>query len=133
MATTGITTSTFKIFYGEKPKIIGLFSEFGSIEFITKWDKIKKLMTDKTFKEIMVGYFYNHTRDTHKLYNPETKRVIITRDIKWVDWKITNTLETLKMFQEPDKEDLVPGIEEDIITTSKPEDKIPLHVIPDEG
>ena len=57
-----------------------------------------------------VGYFYNHTRDTHKLYNPETKRVIITRDIKWVDWKITNTLETLKMFQEPDKEDLVPGI-----------------------
>ena len=36
----------------------------------------------------MVGYSDNHTRDTSKLYNPETKRFIITRDIKWEEWKI---------------------------------------------
>ena len=35
----------------------------------------------------------------------------MTREIKWVDWKNTDPLETLKMFQEADKEDLVPGIE----------------------
>ena len=28
---------------------------------------------------------------------------------------------------------MVPGIEEDVITTSKPEDKMPVHVISDEG
>ena len=57
-------------------------------------------MTDKTFKAIMVGYANNHTRDTYKLYNPETKRVIMTRDVKWDDWKNTNLVETLNMFRE---------------------------------
>ena len=31
------------------------------------------------------------------------------------------------------EENLVPGIEEDKIPTSYPEDKFPVHVIPDEG
>ena len=31
MATIGSTTSLFKNFYGEKPKIIGSFSDFGCI------------------------------------------------------------------------------------------------------
>ena len=88
---------------------------------------------DKTFKEIMVGYSDNHMRDTYKLYNPETKRVIITRDVKWVDWKMTDPADTLKMFCEANKEYLVPGIEEDIIPTSEPEKNMPVNVIPDEG
>ena len=36
------------------------------------------------------------------------------------------------MFREAHEEDLVPCIEEDNITTSEPEDNIPVHVIPDE-
>ena len=32
----------------------------------------------------MVGYAEKHTRDTYKLHDPETKRVIMTRYIKWV-------------------------------------------------
>ena len=63
MDTTGSTTSPFENFEGEKPKIIGSFSEFGSIVYITKWGKFKKKMTDKTFKAIMVGYAENNTRD----------------------------------------------------------------------
>ena len=72
-------------------------------------------MTEKSFKENMVVYANNHTRDKYKLYNPETKRVIMTRDVKWADWKMTDPADTLKMFRESNKEDLVPGIEEDII------------------
>ena len=37
------------------------------------------------------------------------------------------------MFRETEKEDLVPGKEEDIIPTSKPEADMPVHVIPNEG
>ena len=81
----------------------------------------------------MVGYDGKHTRDTYKLYNPETKRVIMTRDVKWADWKNTNPAETLKIFYEAEKEDLVPGIQEDAIPTSKPEENMPVNVIPDEG
>ena len=46
----------------------------------------------------MVRYADNHMRDTYKLYNPDTTRVIMTRDVKWADWKITDPTENLKMF-----------------------------------
>ena len=58
----------------------------------------------------MVGYAEKHARDVHKLYNPETKRVIMTRDVKWDYWKMTDPEETLKMFREAEKIYLVPGI-----------------------
>ena len=70
MATTGSSTSPFKKIYGEKTKIIGLFSEFGRIRYVTKREKFKKQMTDKKIKAIMVGCAKNHTRETYKLYNP---------------------------------------------------------------
>ena len=90
-------------------------------------------MTDKTFKAIMVGYNKNNKRDRYKLKNLETKRVIMSRDVKWEGWKITDPAETLKMFREAHKEDLVPGVEEDMITKSDPEYKMHVYVIPDEG
>ena len=40
-------------------------------------------MTYKTYKAIIVGYAENHTRDIYKLYNPEIKRLIMKRDVKW--------------------------------------------------
>ena len=70
-------------------------------------------MKDKTYKYIMVGYTENHTIDMYKLYNNDTNLVIITRDVKWVEWKIIDTAETMNMFRDLHKEDLVPGIEED--------------------
>ena len=66
----------------------------------------------------MVGYAENYTRDTYKLYNTDNKRVITTRDVKWADWKMTDTAETLKMLRDAHKEYMVLGIEEDNITTS---------------
>ena len=81
----------------------------------------------------MVGYADNNTRDTYKLYNPVTKRFIITRDVKWADWKMNDPAETLNVFRKAHKEDLVLSTEEENIPTSEPEDKMPAHVIPDEG
>ena len=66
-------------------------------------------MTDKTFKSIMIVYSYNHKKYTYKFYNPGTKRTMITSYGKWVNWKMTDTAETLKMFRKAHKEDLVPG------------------------
>ena len=70
IATMGSTTISFEIFYGEKPKIVVLFSEIVHIWYVTKRDKFRKQMTDKTFKAIMVGYADNHTRGTYKFYSP---------------------------------------------------------------
>ena len=45
----------------------------------------------------------------------------MTRDVKWADWRMTDPEETLKIFCDAQKEDLVPGIEEDKIPMSEPE------------
>ena len=40
----------------------------------------------------------------------------MNRDVQWADWKKIDPADTLKMSSEEEKEDLVPGTEEDIIT-----------------
>ena len=81
MATTGIMNIALEILW-RKPNIVGSFSEFGHIAYVTMRGNIKRQTKDKTYKEIIVGYDENQTRDTYKLYNKETKRVIISRYIK---------------------------------------------------
>ena len=46
---------------------------------------------------------------------------------------MTDPAETLKVFRKAEKEYLVPCIEEYIINSSEPEDKIPVHIFPVEG
>ena len=55
--------------YVEKTKITGSLSYFGRIAYVTKREKIKKQIMDKTYKVTMVGYAENHTRDIYKFYN----------------------------------------------------------------
>ena len=64
LATTGSTTIPFGNFYGEKPKIVGSFLEFGRIGYVTKWENCKKQMTEKIFKSITVECSNSHTRYT---------------------------------------------------------------------
>ena len=63
METTYSKKSWFVIFYVEKPKIIGLFSEYGCVVYITKRENIKRQIKCKIYKAIMVGYYENLTRD----------------------------------------------------------------------
>ena len=87
---------------------------------------------DKTYNNNMVGYVEKHTRDMYKLHNPYIKRVIMSREIKWKEWKTTYPAETMKMLFYQNIDDLVPGIEKDKHTTSDTEDKLSVHGIPDE-
>ena len=47
MATKGSNTSQFRFFFGEKPKIIGLLSEFRRIGYVTKQGNLKNQMKEK--------------------------------------------------------------------------------------
>ena len=66
------------------------------------------------------------------LHNPETNSFILRRDVKWSEWKMTYPSDTMNMFGNSHKEYLAPGIEEYKTLTSEPEDKLPVHIIPDE-
>ena len=133
MAIMGSTTSPFENFYEKKQDhwfVLGIQTH----RMRYQRGQVQEANQEKIiFKAIIVGYAENHTRDTYKFYNPETKKVVMTLDIQWANWKNTDPAQTLKMFSKAEKEDLLPNIEEDVIPTSKPEEKISVHVISDEG
>ena len=80
MGDTNSQKILFEVFMMKKI-IIGSFSGFWCIAYVIKRDNIRGQIKDNTFKVVMVSYVRNRTRDPYKLYNPETKRVVISRDI----------------------------------------------------
>jgi len=36
---------------------------------------------------MIVGYSEDHPRDTYRLYILDTRRVVIARDVQWLNWK----------------------------------------------
>ena len=61
--------------------------EFGRVAVVNKREKVSGKMKEKGFPAMMVGYALNHGAGTYRLYNPKTKRIIISRDVKWMDYK----------------------------------------------
>lgn len=57
--------------------------QFGRIGYIAKKNKIKSKMKEKGYIGIMVGYAANSGSGTYRLYKPDTKRVVQSRDVKW--------------------------------------------------
>jgi len=54
--------------------------------WVTIHTKIKTKLAPKAIKCTMIGYARDHTGDTYRMYNPVTRRVIQTREIRWDDW-----------------------------------------------
>jgi len=73
--------------------------QFGRIGYVTIRTPVNKL-DDKAIKCVMIGYSENHSGDTYRLFNPITKKVIQSRDVKWIEWhgetKPTNDLTMFK-------------------------------------
>ena len=108
--------------------------EWGRIGYVTIRTKIQKKWRDRAVKMIMVGYALDHTPDTYRMYNPETNKVILTRDVRWAEWKDTDPSETLKLFQrgEKTKSETTAGIEEWGESEKEQEPEGP-HIIPPDG
>ena len=46
----------------------------------------------------MVRYALDHTEDTYRLYNLETKRVVLSRDARWAEWnKLSPQMESVSL------------------------------------
>ena len=69
------------------------------------------------------------------MYNPTTKRIISSRDVKWADWKPTDPRNNMDIFVKYDPTDIVLGVDEMVVEIIKSPgiNKLELHVIPDDG
>ena len=87
------------LWYGKQPTIYEHLIQFGRIGYVTIRTPVNKL-DDKAIKCVMIGYSENHSGDTYRLFNPITKKVIQSRDVKWIEWhgetKPTNDLTMFK-------------------------------------
>ena len=52
----------------------------------------------KAMKYAMVGYALDHTEDTYRLYNLETKRVVLSRDVRWAEWNKLKPTDRVSIF-----------------------------------
>ena len=73
-------------------------------------------MKDKGFSAMMVGYALNHGAGTYRLYNPKTKRIIMSRNVTWLDFKSKQLEEEFDLL-EPGIRSLETGSEEKKTTT----------------
>jgi hypothetical protein len=88
-----------EMYTGVKSKGIGMLIQFGRIGYVTIRTKIKKKMIDKTIKCINLGPAEDHSSETYRLYNPETEKVILSRDVKWAAWNKVDPTQDLTIFE----------------------------------
>ena len=60
---------------------------FGRIGFVTITSKMKRKLSKRSYKAIMVGIPKHHLRNSYYMYNTETKRIVICRDIIWASFE----------------------------------------------
>jgi hypothetical protein len=89
-----------QMWYGESQRILDHLVTWGRIGFVKDRGSVKKLDAKST-KMVCMGYSADHAGDVYRMYNPETKRIIDTRDVTWGDWHGSQEIPTsLKMFAE---------------------------------
>ena len=88
-----------ELFGVNSPDIAYSLIEFGRIGYVTIRDKIRGKMKPRSHKCIMVGYADNHSSDTYMMYNPRTRQIILSRDIRWADFERPNAADDLSMYE----------------------------------
>ncbi len=75
-----------ELFFGTRPTIYRHLIQYGRQGWVTNTAKFKEKLAPKATKCTMIGYAKDHARDTYRMYNPVTRKVILSRDIKLDDW-----------------------------------------------
>ena len=73
-------------FYGTMPSFSKNLRVFGEMGVVLDQQnrKIKQKLSNRGKTHIFVGYSSRHSSDVYRMYNLETKRVTVTRDIRWL-------------------------------------------------
>ena len=74
------------LWYGKPCEILKHLVKWGRIGYVTIHDKNKPKMTKKAIKMVFLGYAAEHAGDVYCFYNPETRRVIESKDVTWAEW-----------------------------------------------
>jgi len=93
-----------EVFYGTKPQLYNHMVEWGRLGYVKLQGGKRAKLTEKSTKCMCLGYAENHSGDTYRVYNLSTKRVMLTRDVKWMEWhgigSVTDSVEEVQSGEE---------------------------------
>ena len=79
------------LFYGEDAKYMRSLRTFGEMAVIAihEGKKMRSKLDDRGKTCMFVGYADDHTKDVHRFLNIHTRRIILSRDVRWLNiiWK----------------------------------------------
>ena len=85
------TTPPFTLFYNDEAKYTKVLRSFGEMAVIAISDgkKMRSKLDTRGRTGIFVGYADNHAGNVYRFINIQTKKIILSRDIQWLNsfWK----------------------------------------------
>ena len=85
------TKPPFTLFYNDEAKYSKFLRSFGEMAVTAIYDgkKLRSKLDTRGRKGIFVGYADNHAGNVYRIINIETKKIILRRDIQWLNsfWK----------------------------------------------
>ena len=119
----GKNESSFQQFFGKgvKSLVPNSFQKFGEMAVITNQQKIKAKLDDRGKTCIWLGYAKDHAVGTHRIYNPNTRKVILTRDVVFLRQSFgqyvskdksaeSRVIENQNTIAEDDDEEAIPSL-----------------------
>jgi hypothetical protein len=82
----------YQLLFGSKPRVPESLRSFGEVGVVTTKKDIQRKLTNRGTPCMFMGYSINHAHDFYRMLNIETKKIINSRDIFWMnkvykDWK----------------------------------------------
>jgi hypothetical protein len=103
-----------EILFGCKPKLPTSLRPFGEIGFVTTKANIQSKLKNRGTSYMFVGYSVNHANDVYRILNRDTKRIIQSRDLIWLNEAYYDWIDRkVSQKKETDDED------DDVIANSK--------------
>jgi len=83
MIRKGNTQTPYYLFYvkdAQYAKYLQVFGQLGIVKVLQPTNKL----SDKGLKAIFLGYDDKHAGNVYRFMNPNTNRIILSRDVKWL-------------------------------------------------
>jgi hypothetical protein len=86
----GKTVPPFKELFGLKPKNIWNLRRFGEVGIAKKGPDIQSKIANPGIAVMYLGHAKDHGQEVYRLFNLDTRRVVLSWDVRWLDQNYTN-------------------------------------------
>jgi hypothetical protein len=101
----GKTVPPFKELFGLKPKNIWNLRRFGEVGIAKKGPDIQSKMANSGIAVMYLGHAKDHGQEVYCPFNVDTRRVVLSRDVRWLDQNYTNYKKSQGLWDPSDEDD----------------------------